>query len=394
MRRPHIAAPLRSRFRVFASVALLFVFLGSSVESCLFLDRLTALYTGTYAEYNYCALDVAACFNLEDTDDVVECAICTAGLGGDEGGVAARGGGGADLFWSELQRRIVRLPSGGAESAGVIDFARWPMSVAVDPENEYVYTTDWRQRSIRRTSFDGMSSENLVVGTSGYTGIALDLAAGKMYWGDVVAGAIRRADLDGSDAEVFRSGVPGPTDLALDATNGRVCWTHNNATADSETHSIQCAALDGSGGVEDVVAGLSSPFGLAVTSDAFYWTDMLDGAIRRADLNGSNVSDVLTDLDDPGALAVDPVNDQMFWSGFSTITINRANLDGSAVVTLLPGSPASDLAVDPAAGNVYWTGWIAGDVRRAGVNGGNFATLDRGEIIDGAMAVDPGAEKV
>lgn len=394
MRHHFASAFLRSRFRVLASVAFLFVFLGSSIESCLFLDRLTALYTGTYAEYNYCALDVGDCFILDGAEAVVDCAICTSGLGFEGRSAAARGGIEADLFWSELQRRIVRLPSGQTESAGVIDFARWPMSVALDTDNEWVYTSDWRQRSIRRTSFDGMSSENLVVGTSGFTGVALDLAAGKIYWGDVAAGAIRRADLDGSDLEVFRSGVPGPTDLALDAANGRVCWTHNNATADSETHGIQCAALDASSGVEEVISGLSSPFGLAITADAFYWTDMLDGAIRRADLDGSNVSDVLTDLDDPGALAVDPVNERIFWSGFSTITINRANLDGSGVVTLLPGSPAADLAVDPAAGNVYWTGWIAGDVRRAGVNGGNFATLDRGEIIDGAMAVDPVGEKM
>jgi sugar lactone lactonase YvrE len=392
--RRFVSARLRSRFRILASVAFLFVFLGSSVESCLFLDRLTALYTGTYAEYNYCSLEVQDCFILEETEDVVDCAICTSGLGSDGRGIAARGGIEADLFWSELQRRIVHLPSGQAEPAGVLDFARWPMSVALDTENEYVYTSDWRQQSIRRISFDGMSSENLIVGTSGFTGVTLDLAAGKMYWGDIAAGAIRRADLDGSNVEVFRSGVPGPTDLALDTTNGRLCWTHNNATEGSETHSIQCAALDASDGVEEVVSGLSSPFGLAITADAFYWTDMLDGAIRRADLDGSNVSDVLTGLEDPGALAVDPVNDQIFWSGFSTITINRAALDGSGVTTLLPGSPASDLAVDPTAGTVYWTGWIAGDVRRAGINGGNFATLDRGEIIDGAVAVDPAGEKM
>ncbi len=79
--------------------------------------------------------------------------------------------------------------------------------------------------------------------------------------------------------------------------------------SDWGTDKIQSADLDGSN-VEDLItSGLSVPYGLAldVSGGKMYWTDRQNGKIQRADLDGSNVEDLLTSADglvDPSGLAV------------------------------------------------------------------------------------------
>ena len=49
--------------------------------------------------------------------------------------------------------------------------------------------------------------------------------------------------------------------------------------------------------MEDLItSGLSVPYGLAVdvSGGKMYWTDRQNGKIQRADLDGSNVEDLLT----------------------------------------------------------------------------------------------------
>lgn len=69
---------------------------------------------------------------------------------------------------------------------------------------------------------------------------------------------IVRADLDGSDVEeVFASGLDSPWGIGLDVAGEKVYWT------DSLTGKVQRANMDGSG-VEDLITGLSYPYGIAL----------------------------------------------------------------------------------------------------------------------------------
>ena len=110
---------------------------------------------------------------------------------------------------------------------------------------------------------------------------------------------------------------------------------------------IQRANLDGSQ-VEDLVtSGLGSPTGLDldVTGGKMYWTDRRTDKIQRANLDGSHVEDLVTGgLDKPNGLALDVAGGKMYWADAGTNKIQRANLNGSNVEDLLSGA---DGLVDP-----------------------------------------------
>ena len=91
-------------------------------------------------------------------------------------------------------------------------------------------------------------------------------------------------------------------------------------------------------------------FALAVpidsaASEKMYWTDFGTNKIQRADLDGSNVEDLVVNLEIPGSIALDVVNDKMYWTYFSnssppTGKFQQANLNGSEIKDLVPDSQA------------------------------------------------------
>jgi sugar lactone lactonase YvrE len=141
---------------------------------------------------------------------------------------------------------------------------------------------------------------------------------------------------------------------------------------------IRRANLDGSN-PEDVLTELSRPVGIALDSLAgkMYWTeapqDQLShelattngtGRIRRANLDGSEVEDPLVtevdgdDLVGPYGIALDTAAGKMYWADPEADKIQRANLDGSGAETLLDENDVTDpvdVDLDVAAGKMYWT---------------------------------------
>ena len=100
---------------------------------------------------------------------------------------------------------------------------------------------------------------------------------------------------------------------------------------------VQRANLDGSN-IEDLVTGLGWAHDLAldVAGGKMYWTD--DGEIQRANLDGSNIEDLVTGLDSPFDLALDVAEGKMYWTEFyRSGTIRRTNLDGSNIEDLVTG---------------------------------------------------------
>ncbi len=151
--------------------------------------------------------------------------------------------------------------------------------------------------------------------------------------------------------------------------------------SDWGTDKIQRADLDGSN-VEDLVTtGLDGPDGLAVDAAGgkLYWTDAGTAKIQRSDLDGSNVEDLVTSgLGIPYGLALDVSGGKIYWTDRQSSKIQRADLDGSNVEDLLTlaglAFPA-EIAVDPAGGKIYWTNPGADKVQRADLDGSNLEDL-------------------
>ena len=163
--------------------------------------------------------------------------------------------------------------------------------------------------------------------------------------------------------------VPTPADPA--PASAHIYWT------DAGSNTIQRARLDGTQ-VENLLPhGLIEPYGiaLAVADGKVYWTDWEVG-IQRANLDGSGV-ETLVRTARPNGLAVDSTRGKLYWADYGANRIRRANLDGSEVEDLVITSLDNPygIALDVAGGKVYWTDAGTEKIQRADLDGSQVEDL-------------------
>ena len=169
---------------------------------------------------------------------------------------------------------------------------------------------------------------------------------------------------------------------------------------DNGTDKIQRANLDGSN-IEDLVTqGLEFPRGIAldVEDGKMYWTDTDTNKIQRANLDGSDVQDLVTQgLEFPSGIALDVAGGKMYWTDYGTDKIQRANLDGSNVEDLVTQglrSP-SGIALDVAGGKMYWTDTDTDKIQRANLDGSDVQDLvTQGLEFPSGIALDVAGGKM
>ena len=115
-----------------------------------------------------------------------------------------------------------------------------------------------------------------------------------------------------------------------------------------------------------------------------YWADQWTDAIRRSDLDGENIEDLVTGVEDPRDIALDLVAGRMYWTEQGTGTIRRADLDGTNGETLIEAEGPKGIALDVIKRKMYWTAKEVGRfsdvgvVQRSNLNGANVETLVAG----------------
>ncbi|KAG9475852.1 hypothetical protein GDO78_003967 [Eleutherodactylus coqui] len=91
-----------------------------------------------------------------------------------------------------------------------------------------------------------------------------------------------------------------------------------------------------------------------------FWSDVTLDRIMSANLNGSNVQEVVsTGLESPGGLAIDWIHDKLFWTDSGTSRIEVSNLDGTHRRVILWNNLEKPraIALNPMEGTIYWTDW-------------------------------------
>ena len=194
--------------------------------------------------------------------------------------------------------------------------------------------------------------------------------------------------------------VCGPRSISQ-ALGSKIYWT------DAGMDKIQCANLDGSN-VQDLVTRsnhLGDPYGIALDAAGgkVYWTDEETDKIQCANLDGSNVQDLIhiRDVRAPTSIALNVDAGKMYWIQtllFSS-EIWRTNLNGSNPQRILRTSLDSlnGIALDAAGGKMYWTqtGILAsGKIRRANLNGSNVQTLVTGLGTPSGIVLDTAGDKM
>ena len=104
-----------------------------------------------------------------------------------------------------------------------------------------------------------------------------------------------------------------------------------------------------------------------------YWSGWRGDKIRRANLDGSQIEIIVSEVDRVRDFEVDESEGKLYWA--SDRGVLRANLDGSQVETLFTEN-SMGLALDLGAGKIYWTEWVVYErVRRANLDGSQIETL-------------------
>lgn len=294
----------------------------------------------------------------------------------------------------------------------------------------YWTEVDWKTKTgkIRRAHLDGSYVKDIVKRLKAPKAIALDMLRRKVYWTDESTHKIQSADLTGRNVKDLVIGFKFPTGsgtlsircgdgkctgvadwkegemwlsedllidphhLAVDIQREKIYWI--NRMLDR----IQRANLDGSD-VEDLVTwAFSDALTLDRNRGKIYWTDYSMNAIRRANLDGSNVETVVTTMDDPVSLALDVARGKIYWTewerGFDgPRTIQRANLDSSNVEYILTSpDKLMSLALDPVGGKIYWitseSATYTGKIQRSNLDGSKVENIITGLNNPRSIALD------
>jgi len=207
---------------------------------------------------------------------------------------------------------------------------------------------------------------------------------------------LRLGGFDDGDITEDDPGLSGHTAITMDSSNNRAAmyW------ADEEVDKIQRADLDGSN-IEDLVTAAimkTKALALDVAGGKMYWADEEVDKIQRADLDGSNIEDLVTAATmKTKALALDVAGGKMYWADEEVDKIRRANLDGSNIEDLVTAATMKTgaLALDVAGGKMYWADEEVDKIQRADLDGSNIEDLvTAAKMKTKALALDVAGGKM
>ncbi|MCE2438452.1 MAG: hypothetical protein J4F39_03385 [Candidatus Latescibacteria bacterium] len=373
---------------------------------------------------------------------------------------------GGKMYWTD--RRSDKIQRANLDGSVVQDLVTSgldrPNGLALDVSGGKMYWTDAGTNKVQRANLDGSNVEDLVTGANGLvdpSGVALATASSGGGGGggggaaDLVvvspfvsnsspaAGASFRLDASvrnqgdqmsaattlryhlSSDANISTTDV----EVGTDAVNGLPASGGNPGSID-QALSIDLTAPSSAGtyyygacvdtvsGESDTGNNCSAAVSISVATvtppatgtSKLYWSDWGTDKIQRADLDGSNVEDLVSGagLNGPDGLALDMAGGKMYWTDAGTAKIQRADLDGSNVEDLVTSglSVPYGLALDLSGGKLYWTDRQNGKIQRADVDGSNVEDLLTlaGLAFPGEIALDvangkmywtnPGSDKI
>lgn len=151
--------------------------------------------------------------------------------------------------------------------------------------------------------------------------------------------------------------------------------------ADSGNSSIYKVSTENTHVRQLIKADLGSVGGIAINpanGDIYYTINSISpsGGIKRINSDGSNETDVATNLNFPTAIAFNPSSEELFFIQLnlnSDPSIFKVHISGSPapqeLITGIPSAGPIDIAIDSSGGFIYWTDGRGSSIRRASVTG-------------------------
>jgi len=214
------------------------------------------------------------------------------------------------------------------------------------------------------------------------------IGGGRVFWPFPSAGVIRSLTTAGiPQADLSASLVSAH--LAVDGGAGKVYWANRGGTGGPK---ILRSDFDGAN-VQEVVtvqgfgtltASGTTGMALDLVNNKLYWSRSVFGEINRCNLDGSGSERILQDYPPtgeafpagvptgtlaPSSLAIDPAGGKIYWVNAFLDRIERANLNGTGREMLAVGAGAAQIALHTASGKLYWSNTVGGRIQRSNLDG-------------------------
>ena len=291
------------------------------------------------------------------------------------------------------------------------------MNIEVDEPEATVYWTASKDTplglpgGLGRAELDGGGGANLVTGpelNDTPTGLAIDAVEGRIYWANTGAVApanqgIWSANLGGTDRQLFLTAAMATAagtkldsafNMAIDQETRRLYWANSDNVTPAD-RGISYISLDDTttgGRVTTTGATVASPRGLALdlVNDRVYWTNWSTSqGISFAPLPGAsgsagNFTIGGSGVNQPSGVAVDLATNRLFWANSSGTTgVDEAqrlrfatlatpfdpNITGSALdISPNTGGGLRTPAIDAEANRIYWANSSSDSISRANLD--------------------------
>lgn len=203
--------------------------------------------------------------------------------------------------------------------------------LAYDKDREILYWTDEDNGSFNSSDVDGANAATLVTGLTEPRDIALDIVNNLAYIADRGTNEIIAVDLSDNSTSVLYDNTSdglGADPVGIDYYNGNVYVTC--VAIDSE--SVWVGNVDGSG-ISNIIDFNAGGFGYGIAVDLanekIYFDDSESGFILMANLDGSDIEQVIATANRVYGIAVDNTNSKLYWGERNTGNIYASDLDGS-----------------------------------------------------------------
>lgn len=227
------------------------------------------------------------------------------------------------------------------------------------------------------TQIDGASFDVPGFGT----GLAYDSDNHILYFTDADNGTFNSVNPDGTDMQELVTGLSDPRDIALDVTNGMAYVVDRGANeivaVDLSDNSISVLYDNANDGLGELPVGIDF-------HDGFLYVTCVEidaEAVWKGNVDGSGITRII-DYAAGGygyGIAVDPVNEKIYFDNTDNDEILMANLDGTGIQQITTTSNrVYGIAVDNTNSKLYWTERNSGNVYMSDLDGSNQVTVGSG----------------
>jgi len=200
---------------------------------------------------------------------------------------------------------------------------------------------------------------------------------GELYFMDLGDDLIKKLDLGTSGAISDVLDIAGKVGIgmAYDNLNNKIYFSDFDTYPNGKIWRMD---VDGSN-LENIVSNIGDPYAIAldVAGNKLFWVDD-DANVSKANLDGTNqeIGFLTVSGAQWRAISLDVANNKMYAYDVNAENLYQADLDGSNASIIVPGVYGYAILVDTVNAKIYFDDQNAGELKMANLDGSNIQTVN------------------